>query len=171
MSSLAYGLLTSKRVAAEKGKSQDEKPPGTKPYVDTFAALVPAEVLAVWAAVVLPNATKAQTGQDNKMATVISDPGLFKWSFYALLAVSAVLYLLGRIRNSSLEFADLGRVLIPPAAFAGWMLLQRPSVFDVLRPNWQLGARDVGAAIAALVLAGIASALAYKADSDPAKQK
>jgi hypothetical protein len=162
--------MTSKRVAAEPGESEEEKPPGTKPYVDTIAALVPAEVLGVWAAIVLPNTTTT-TGEGEQATTTISDAGLMKGSFLALLVVSAVLYAAGRFRDAKWEKADLVRILIPPASFAVWMLLQRPSTFDALELDWSSGQRDVVGAIAALVIAGVASALAYKANKDPANAK
>jgi hypothetical protein len=170
MSAFAYGLFTSKRVAADPGESETTKPPGTKSYVDAVAALVPAEVLGIWALAVLPR-TVTTVGEGESAKTSITDSGLMKGSFWALLLLSAILYVVGRLRDAQWDKADFLRVLIPPASFAIWMLLQRPSAFDVLAADWSSGTRDVAGAIAAVFVAVIAGALAYKADRDPAKPK
>lgn len=170
MSTLLYGLNSSKRAAAAPGESEKAKPPGTKSYLDTIAALVPAEVLAVWAGVVLPNTTKT-SGDGENVTTTISDAGVMRWAFFALLATSIILYIFARLRDAKWDKGDYIRMLIPPASFAVWMLLQRPSVFDLIWKNLSSGGRDVLGAIAAVLLAGLASALAYKLNDEPAKPK
>jgi hypothetical protein len=168
MSTFAYGLITGQRVAADSGASEQAEPPGTKSYVDTLAALVPAEVLGIWAALVIPNTV---TSDDGEAATSsISDPGLMRWSFWTLLALSALIYVIGRLRTARWVRTDFIRILIPPAAFTIWMLLQRPSVFDLIASNWSAGARDVAGGIGAAALAAVAGALAYKANADDAQR-
>lgn len=170
MSTLAYGLFTSKRAAAQPGESETTKPPGTKSYVDTLAALVPAEVLGVWAAVVLPNTTTT-SGEGENATTTISNPGIMRWAFFSLAGASVILYIFGRIRDAKWNNLDYIRMLVPPASFAVWMLLQRPSAFDLIWKDLSSGARDVLGSIAALLLAGLASALALKVNNDPARPK
>ena len=51
MSTLAYAALTSRRERSPQGRTESEASPGVGTYVDTLAALVPAEVLALHAAI------------------------------------------------------------------------------------------------------------------------
>ena len=66
MSSLAYGMLTARRVAAPSGKSQTEAAPGIRTYVNTLAALVPGEALALYAGIVVPNVTTSFSAHGRK---------------------------------------------------------------------------------------------------------
>jgi hypothetical protein len=168
MSSIAYGILNANRARASAGKSQAEAAPAMKTYVDTLAALVPAEALALYAGVVVPNVTGSYSvhGRDS---TVISDPGLLGWSCAALLVLSAVLYAVGRIqKNVRLTRWDAAKCLIPPTAFAAWMLVQAPGVWDTWWPALHPADRVVIAAFAAVALGIVTTVLGKQVDAAPA---
>ena len=131
-------------------------------YVDTLTALVPAEALALFAAIVIPNVTSTASVA-GKTQTVVSDPALLGWSCAGLLVLSAGLYLVGRMK-ARLTWWDAPRALIPPAAFTVWMLVQSPGAFDVWWPGSSTAERVIIAAFAAIVLGVVAKALGYQAD-------
>jgi hypothetical protein len=164
MSSFVYGLITAKRAAAPAGQSQTTAAPAMRTYVDTLAALVPAEALALYAGIVLPNVTNT-VSVHGKAVTVISDPNLLGWSCAGLLVLSAGLYILGRYKtDSKRNIWDVLRAFIPPAAFTTWMLVQNPGVFDVWWPGSSMAGHVVIAAFAAVVLGVLASVLGYQVD-------
>src|SRR5215471_19243898 len=149
MGSYVYGFVTAQRLVAPPGKSQATAAPAMTTYLDTLAALVPVEALALYAGIVVPNVTSAipVTG---KTGTVISDPALLGWSCAGLLVLSAGLYIVGRMKEK-LTLGDIPRALIPMAAFMGWMLVQSPGVFDVWWHGSSMAGRAVMAAFAAIV--------------------
>jgi hypothetical protein len=163
MSSFVYGLVTSKRMAAPAGQSQKAAAPAMTTYVDTLAALVPAEALALYSAVVIPNATKT-VSVHGKAEAIISSSGLLSWSCAGLMVLSVALYLLGRYKDAKFTSWDILRSLIPPAALAAWMLVQNPGVFDVWWRGSAIGERVVIAAFAAVILGVLAKSLGYQAD-------
>lgn len=161
MSTLAYGALTRKREEADPKQSTEQEPPGVKTYVDTLAALVPAEVLAAHAVIVeaTTNTTKNRAGND---VTTITDPTTLKWVFWALIAVTVLLYFFGHTRERFGPM-DFLRALVPAAAFVLWMVLQKTTAFDAIADPSD-GARVAIGVIGALVVGAIAAALAVKAD-------
>jgi hypothetical protein len=165
MSSLVYGIVTAKRAAAPAGQSQGKSGPGMGTYIDTLTALVPAEALALYAAVVVPYTTQTSSvgGKDQ---TVISDPRLLQWSCAGLLALSSLLYLVGR-QKAPFILSDVVRFFIPPLAFTGWMLIQNFGVWDIWWPGSTIGERTVITAFAAVVLGIAASLLGLQADATP----
>jgi hypothetical protein len=134
-------------------------------YIDALAALVPAEALAFYAGIVIPNATHTSS-VNGRNVTVISNPGLLEWSCAGLLALSSLLYIVGR-KKGQLHPWDVLRFFIPPMAFAAWLLVQNPSVWDSWWPGSSIGARAVLAAFVAIVLGIAASALGQQADAMP----
>src|SRR5580698_5107155 len=170
MSSFVYGLVTSKRMAAPAGQSQKDAAPAMTTYVDTLAALVPAEALALYSAVVIPNATKT-VSVHGKAETVISSPGLLGWSCGGLMLLSGALYLAGRYKSAKLTHWDIVRFLIPPTALAAWMLVQNPGVFNVWWPGSAIGERVVIAAFGAVILGILAKSLGYQADMAQAEPR
>src|SRR5215472_13069161 len=118
MSTLVYGNVTAKQAVASRGENQASAAPAMTTYINTLAALVPVEALALYAGIVVPNVTSAipVTG---KTGTVISDPALLGWSCAGLLVLSAGLYIVGRMKEK-LTLGDMPRALIPMAAFMGW---------------------------------------------------
>lgn len=162
MGSFVYGYVTAKRMVASPGESQATAAPAMTTYIDALAALVPAEALALYAVIVVPNVTRS-VPVTGKTGTVISDPALLGWSCAGLLVLSAGLYIIGRMK-AKLTLWDIPRALIPLAAFTGWMLVQSPGVFDVWWHGSSMAGRVVIAAFAAIVLGVLAKALGYQAD-------
>ncbi|MGW5721915.1 hypothetical protein ACWEVP_37475 [Amycolatopsis sp. NPDC003865] len=160
MSSYLYGDVTQKRAAAPPGESTGAEPPGVKTYVDTFAALVPAEVLALQA--FITGLVVQQETAGGVTQAKIEHPDVVKYSFVALLVVSVLLYLIGLKRWP--KRWDFLRMLIPPLAFAGWTALQPDSVFDVVAPGFSGVPAEVTAVILAVVLGVLANRLGVVAD-------
>jgi hypothetical protein len=167
MSSLLYGIVTAKRTAAPAGQSQDTAAPAMGTYIDTLAALVPAEALAVYAGVVIPYSTQTVSVHGKNM-TVISNPSLLEWSCAGLLALSSLLYVAGR-RPQQAQFNawDVLRFFIPPMAFMAWMLVQNPGVWDTWWAGSSIGERTVIAVFAAVLLGIAANLLGQQADAMP----
>jgi hypothetical protein len=166
MSSLAYGALTRKREEATPGTSGTDSPPGLKTYVDALAALVPAEVLTVHAAI-MAKATKTVTSATGDTGTTITNPETLKWAFVALFLISIGLYVLGHVGlagRNGWDRWDWIRMLIPGFAFVGWTMIQKVTMFDAVRPDWDDVPRFTVAVIGAVVLAAIAAGLSYTAD-------
>ena len=157
MSTFAYGVLTKRRAAA---KNRQTPPPDVSTYVDTVAALVPAEVLALHG-VILTLTTKIGSDNAGNQTTVIQEPRVLFWSFFGLLGLSIVLYMAGRVREK-MDWMDIFRALIPPSAFIAWTMLQRATAFDALK--LQLGdiPRSVIGLFAAVLLAAVSKILAPK---------
>jgi hypothetical protein len=78
------------------------------------------------------------------------------------------LYAIPRYLTKNWDKLDWLRVAIPPLALIGWAMLQRATAFDaavnVLNIDISDATRTVIALLLAVVLAGMATALAYKAD-------
>jgi hypothetical protein len=102
--------------------------------------------------------------------TTITDPGALKAAFWALLVMSAFLYVAGRWLGKGAKKWDWRwdwlRVLVPPIAFFGWTLLQSSSAFDAIS-TWSGTTRAVAAVLGAPFLATIAGLLSVKADRTP----
>jgi hypothetical protein len=178
MSSVAFGALTTRRESSESGKSTFDQPPGLNSYVDTLAALVPAEVLAIHALIVSTVTTSNSRGQIR-----IIDSGTALWAFWLLLGLSAGLFVLGRgglpapaqagrsggtvPLRQRWERQDWIRLLIPPAAFVGWTMLEPASVWHAVVPNVSGGMRVLIAAVGAVALAAVTKALTTHADNRP----
>jgi hypothetical protein len=135
-----------------------------RPYVDTLAALVPAEVLAVQA-FILTFTTKTVTVAGVE-TTSITDARVLETVWWALVILSAALYAIGHFRKFWDRW-DWVRMLIPAAAFAIWTMGQPSSSFDAVA-DWSTAARYATVAIGAVVLAAIAAALGGKADEKAA---
>ena len=165
MSSLVYGIVTAKRAAAPAGQSQTAAPPAMGTYIDTLAALVPAEALALYAGIVIPYATRTSSVNGSNV-TVISNPGLLEWSCAGLIALSSLLYAVGR-KRTQLQPEDILRFFVPPLAFTAWMLVQNPGVWDLWWRGSSIGERAVIAAFAAVLLSLAANALGQQANQMP----
>ena len=159
MSTIAYGALTRKRIEAEPRKSLNEQPPGVRTYIDTFAALVPAEVLALHA-LIISFATETVNGQ-----TRITHGATVSVVFWVLTGLSILLYFFGRLGGKEkLQVWDALRAPIPPLAFVGWTMLQKVTAFDAVAPGVPSVSRIAMAAIGAVVLGAASSLLANVAD-------
>jgi hypothetical protein len=163
MSTLAYGAITRKRLAAPADQSTTIKPPGVRTYVDSLAALVPAEVLALHAFIV-EIATKT-TKVDGEAVTTITDPTTLKAMFWVGIGLSALLYTVGRLMSSggSWQGWDWARLLIPPAGFVLWTIVQKTTAWDALSPDsLSEGSRALIGATGAIVLGLAAAGLGVK---------
>lgn len=168
MSVVAYGMLTRRREASRpaapgslfkaESATGEEPPPVGQATIDTLAALVPAEVLAAHA--VILQVTTETSGD----GTVITEPGVLTFAFWALTVAALLLYLL--VKFPAWTRLDYVRMLIPPLAFVGWTMLQPASAFDAaFDVDWAL--RVTITVVAALLLAALARSLAYTADETP----
>lgn len=165
MSTLAYSKLTTMREDAEPGTSEKESPPGVTKYVDSLAALVPSEVLAVHAAIVAFSIKTEHDTAGNSIAVIVQR-GPLQATFFILLLASFLLYLLPKPRPWG--WLDLLRGLIPPAAFVGWTMVQRATAFDAVFPYVSDVTRNTIGVLLAFALGGLAAFLAGKADKKPA---
>ena len=170
MSTLAFAALTNRRDMSPRGEStKEEGSPGLKTFVDSLAALVPAEVLVAHAAI-LTFTTTSSTDQAGNPITTISDRGVLRGGFWALVAISMLLYLFGRLgkvggAHGKWDTWDYLRIAIPPLAFVGWTMIQTNTAFDALDTGLSLAARYLIALLGAIVLGVAAVALAYQADA------
>jgi hypothetical protein len=130
LSAFVYGRLEAKRERSDSKKSSTTQPPGLKPYVDAIAALVPAEVLAANALFVAAF-TDSKKRPDESLSLVITNRGDLRLAFFGLILLALVMYVLGHINfgKSTVHWDrwDFLRMLIPPTAFVGWAMAQRPS--------------------------------------------
>lgn len=163
MSILLYARLTTLREENPPGTTTNLNPPGLKTYVDTLAALVPSEVLALHATI-LTVTTKTENAE-----TTITEPGTLNFAFWGLVALSLVMYAGVRWITRKWDRLDWFRMCIPPLAFVGWTMLQRATAFDAVFPGASSAARTVFALFLAVVLGLVAWALAYQADQKPVK--
>lgn len=164
MSTLLYSALTTRRIATKADPSSPAAKLGIKTYADAMAALVPAEVLAAQA-VIVSYATAVTKNAKGQQVTMITDPGWLKVAFYGLIVISAGLYLGGRFGSTQrLCWLDAPRMLIPPAAFVIWTMVQKTTTFDAVAPSFSAAGRSILAILLAIVVGALASLLGYKAD-------
>jgi hypothetical protein len=167
MSTLAYGALTETRRQAQPGTSSTTTP-GLGTYIDIFAALVPAEVLAAHA-FILTLATSTEKDNAGHDVVVITERGALRATFWVLLVMSAVLFMVGRwLKQGGQPFDwrwDFVRILVPPTAFFGWTLIQKNTAFDAIS-SWHGNERAIIAVLGALVLSLVAGLLSVKADRE-----
>jgi hypothetical protein len=171
MSTLLYSALTTKRLAAQPGTSGNTGKPGIGTYVDAMAALVPAEVLTAHA-VIVGYATTTSTNAHGQQSTVITDPGWLQASFYALIAISLIFYVSGRLASDQkFRRMDALRMLIPPVAFVLWTMLQKTTAFDAVAPSFSASGRSILAVLLAVAVGILANALGVNADATPSSPK
>ena len=165
MSTVVYGAVTTKRYAAAAGMSRSTEPPGLGTYLDAMAALVPAEVLAAHAVILTSTTTSAADPATGELVVTVTSPGALKLSFWALLVLSVGLYWLGR--QNSPRRGDWLRMMVPPAAFVVWCLLQLPSAYDGAFPGATEDYRFTVGIILAVALSALSVLLAKTADNSP----
>jgi hypothetical protein len=164
MSSLAAGVLTTGRK--EEESDQPSKPSGVGTYIDIFAALVPAEVLAAHA-VIMTLATQTTTDTEGKEFVTITEKNALEIAFWMLLVLAPFLYVVGRVTTGkpgekwdwNLDFL---RLIVPAVAFVGWTMIQSNTAFDAVC-DWNGNERAIIAIIGAVFLAGVAGLLSMQA--------
>ncbi len=166
MSTLAYAKLTNVRDDTDPREAADGAKPGVNKYVDAMAALVPAEVLALHAMLItiLTESTEGETDADTIIT--ILEPGTLEWSFWGLVLLTVILYLLGRGWKHA-NGLDWLRMLVPPGAFVAWTMLQPSTAFDAVFPDISSPTRMTIAVFAAVILGALATWLAGKAEAGP----
>lgn len=160
MSTLAYAALTTLRDQQPPDTGATTSQPNIRNYIDTVAALIPAEVLTLHA-VILSFTTETKAGTDGNAVTTITEPATLGYAFFGLLILSMVLYLVPRFRER--DKYDWFRVFIPPIAFVAWTMLQKSTAFDAVWPGLAEAPRTVAALFVAVGLALLASSLGKKA--------
>ncbi len=157
MSTFAYAALTNIHEDTRKTR----QPSGIKGYIDAMAALVPAEILTLHA-LMLSATTEIIQNENSTPITKITDPVTLEYAFWGLVVLSVVIFVATRFKRwTSLDYL---RMLIPPAAFVVWTMLQRTTAFDVIGADLAEAPRTVIALFAAAILGLIAGSLAMKAE-------
>lgn len=166
MSTLLYATMTRQREEAPPGGSDKNDPPGVTTFVDTLAALVPAEVLALHA-IFLAETTETVVNSEGESVTTITQPGALQVVFWGLILMSLIFYLVGHHRKRW-DSLDWLRMLIPAFAFVGWTMAQKSTAFDAVWPNLQDVWRSIIAGFGAVLLGILVKLWADKADQEPA---
>ena len=116
-----------------------------------IAALVPAEVLVIWGAVLAQATDTSESGE-----STIGNPTLLKWSLVGGAVLALALFVLPKL-ILGWEAKDFGRMLVPPLAFLAWTLLTGStahllfgSPWDGIRDGWEWA---IGGSIGALMIA------------------
>lgn len=171
MSTLAYAALTTRRqestptmsmwASATDPANTKAGKPGVGAWLDTVAALVPAEVLAA-NAFLIQLVTKSSKDSSGGTSVAISNPTDAKILFWTLFAVAPLIYILAHL--ATWDRWDWLRVLIPPGAFVLWSTLQSGTAFTAVA-HWSEFTRYLVGVIGVTLLAAIARQLAYKADA------
>jgi hypothetical protein len=165
MSALLYGALTAKRETTA-GDTTRDKPPAFKTYVDGYAALVPAEVLA--AAIALTPVSSNSTRSTDKTTVVTVNPGDLKLTFWVLVLLGPTLYVIGHTRGlrelSTFTWSDVLRMAIPALAFIGWAAAAHPSTLFDAAISISDSKKALLIVVGAIVLGAAASALGVRAD-------
>lgn len=159
MSTLLYARLN----PAAKNVVAPPSPPAPGGFVTAMAALVPAEVLAVHALIIALALAPADKSSGTPPRAL--DPQSFttlRIAFWSLVFLSMLLYYMPRKKAHSWGGKDWIRVLIPPAAFVAWTMLQPLTMFDAICPKLSPIGRTSIAAITGVLLGALASFL-----SDP----
>jgi len=175
MSTLAYAQLINAREARATGMGLTTESTGIKGYIEMFAALVPAEVLALHSVIIslttrtLKNARTAGDAAAETITMILPDAVLtLQCTFWLLVALAFVLYAVPRFLGGKWRSLDWVRVLVPPSAFVGWTMIQRPTAFDAVFPDVPEIPRTVAALFLAVILAFVSTLLGTKGDRQEA---
>ena len=167
VSTLLYALASSRRTTGTVEPANAGPPTqstsaagavSTGAVLGSLAGLVPAEVLAT-RALVISLVVGPLTGAS--AASAVTSSNALRASFWALAILSAVIYVLGILRERKWSRWDFARMCIPPLAFVAWIMLQPTTAFDAVA-GWTGVGRSVTAVIGALALGLAATSLAYK---------
>lgn len=176
MSTLAYAQLTNAReapaaaVAAAGGGGAAGAPPvqpGIQTYMDSFAALVPAEVLTLHGLIIAATteiSSPVVNGKATETHAVIRADAMatLQWSFWGLIIASLALYIIPRVIGGTWGWRDNIRALIAPFAFLGWTMLQRTTAFDAVCPHLAQPPRTVFALFLGALLGAVTATLTTK---------
>jgi hypothetical protein len=166
VSTLAYGALTRKREQAQRGLSSTAAPPGIGFWIDTFAAIVPAEILLVQAALLSLTSSKTRDIPYGNAVVTLTNPGVLRSAFVVLLVAGPILYVLGHLVPAGIKQwhgADWFRMAVPALAFLAWNMMQRGSALDALMPELDDSTRYLAAAVISVGLVTAVILLAWRA--------
>jgi hypothetical protein len=111
--------------------------------------------------------TQPTTPENPSRVTEIIAQSTLAWSFWALILLCLVLYVVPRLKDKWTK-RDWFRAAIPPIAFVGWMMLQRTTAFDAIAPGMEDAPRTVVGLFIAIVLGVLATMLAPPPADTPA---
>ncbi|MEM9291104.1 MAG: hypothetical protein AAGD01_05445 [Acidobacteriota bacterium] len=189
MSVIAYAQITqhSEDTPILEGVPDSQKKPETrqrtlKSYSHALAAMVPAEILAIhallmsWVTKPIPpvkdkaatqgveaSTTEAGTNAAQESAVFIENTVLAEQGFWVLVALCFVLFAVTKLTTGKWTHWDYGRMLVPPAAFVGWTMLEQLSAFDAAFPQIDQPTQWFYAVVLAVTLTALSLLLAKKA--------
>ena len=137
--------------------------PGLPKFLTMLAALVPGDILVVHGIILSATTKPAASGG---LEIVPGGVLALTVAFWGLILASILLY--AAVHHEHLKAPDFIRMLIPPAAFVGWTMLQKPTAFDAAcnglhcTVDWPL--RVVIATLLGLVLIALVNWLDYHVD-------
>ena len=177
MSTLLYESLTSTREStpANEALRIDVPQPADAPeekkevnkFVDSVAALVPAEGLAIHLLILQAVTEKHETDPDALTVTFVEKDWAQRGWWLCLLAV-LVLYLVPHVLKGNFGVLDPIRMLIPVAAFIAWTWMIETSLFDAVI-DWTDGKRAFWGAALGLAALALSWVLADEAQKQGAK--
>jgi hypothetical protein len=161
MSTLLYESLTAARQSTASGNSLvfaeavaadgAQKKEDVNKFVDSVAALVPAEALALHALIFTAVTDSDETEADVLTVTIV-DRGWAQAGWVVCLLLVLGLYLGPHLAKGKFGLGDVVRMFIPAGAFVAWTFVLETSLFDAIS-DWSDGRRAVvGGAIGALAL-------------------
>jgi hypothetical protein len=166
MSTLLYESLTRARESTGAGKplvlaeqiegEAAEKKQDVNKFVDSVAALVPAEALAAHA-LIYARVTRTEETESDVLTVTIIHPTEAWIGWLVCLALTFFLYVAPHVLKRAFGRGDVVRMVIPPMAFVAWTLVLETSLFDAV-DDWTAGTRvvvGVGVGGLALVLSRI----------------
>jgi hypothetical protein len=170
MSTIAYAWATSRaeqNALLARVTDADEQPDTSKAseLAQKIAALVPAEVIAAWAAVLAKTTEKAADG-----STVLKIDGAStqKTVLLVLAGLSLVFYVVTKVAKPPHHFAGLDwvRMLVPPISFVVWTELTGSTALGLWKPFSNINELTLwgGALVVGLLLLLLQSTLTPKTD-------
>jgi hypothetical protein len=175
MSALLFGRSTSARLdrPPQAPPDKDGRRDLSTSVVNAVAGLVPAEALLLQQVILQFTSTTTKARKGHPSTTVVTHGHVLGQTFWALIVVSAVAYLLGRwTSNQALRLLDLAGVAIAALAYVVWSALQSPSAFAAFFTHVSSVDRQVWGSIAAVVLVLLAPAFGYTvAQATPKKKR
>lgn len=161
MSTLGYASLTNQRLSDKPNEGTNDPSKGVKTYVDALSAMVPAEVLAAHAVII-------NFLYDSKTAWAGHDKSEIGGLFVLLTILSSLLFVGPRLLGGQAWVrGDVVRMLIPPAAFVGWSVLQPVSLLDGWCTEIDKPMASAFVIVLAIVLGILTSSLANAAAAEP----
>lgn len=155
MSAFAFGRLARRDAELRRQAVADTEVTDNK-LIASLAALIPVEVIAAHVLVL-----DATTTTDKDGTTTITASGPLAAAFWGLLALTVILYLVGR-GLANWNRSDVVRLFLPPLAFVLWTALIGTSALSPWVSGYDHAAVTVGAVLLAVLLVALSAAVAPK---------